>query len=970
MAKKKSTKAEKKQEMPDEAEELAPADGEEMAGEAGEESELKLPTAAEVPESLAVSSAEGTPEMREPTKEELTGEIEEKAPSGPPEFDMDRIEEELYVHKDVNSIQFGILSPKMIKKMASTKIVTPELYDKEGYPVDGGLMDIRLGVIDPGLKCKTCGSKLKECVGHFGYIELARPIIHVKFSRTILNLLKCTCRECGRILIPKNKIDKFNALLEEVEKEKGASARREKVKDVITSLKTVSKCPYCNAKQYKVTFESPTTFMENEKRITAIDIRARLEKIPDDDIKVFGINPTSMRPEWAVLTVMPIPPVTIRPSLTLESGERSEDDLTHKLGDIVRINQRLFENINAGAPEIIIEDLWDLLQYHITTYFDNNVSQLPPARHRSGQPLKTLSERIKSKEGRIRHNLAGKRTNFSARTVISPDPRLELDEVGVPDMIAMKLTVPEIVNDWNKEYLKKFVENGPKKYIGANYIVRPDGKKKKITEETKEQIIEELRPGYAVERHLMDGDIAIFNRQPSLHRMSMMCHKIRVLPGKTFRINPAVCHPYNADFDGDEMNLHIPQTEEARAEAEYLMEVETQLISPKFGLSVMGCIQDAISGNFLLTRDLEYTREEAIDLLFAVGITDFSRLGRKAKVPGKEIFSTLIPEDFNYMGRSKGCISPKKDCEDCPLFKAKKCEKDARVVIKNGRLEEGIMDKSNLGEGSGLLLRNFHKKYGNRATLRFIGNIFKLGTEVLTKHGFSVAISDTDLPEIAVQKLKETLNRAEASVHELIETFRAGNLEAFPGRSIAETLELKILELLNKARNETGKVVDEYADRKAHTLVMAQSGARGNLLNLAQMAACVGQQAMRGKRIEKGYNGRTLSCFKKGDLGADAHGFVRDGFKAGLKPHEFFFMGMTGRDSLMDTALRTPKSGYLYRRLANAMQDLKVEYDHTVRDSRKRIIQFLYGEDGIDVSKSEKGVLDIKKIIENIMMGA
>ena len=439
------------------------------------------------------------------------------------ESKTERIEqEETYIYKQVRSIVFSVLSPKMIKKMASAKIVTPELYDKEGYPVDGGLMDIRLGVIDPGLRCKTCGSKLKECIGHFGYIELARPIIHVKFVNIVLTLLKCTCRECSRILIPDNKIPKIKELLDQIEKEGGVEERRQKVKEVISSLKTVNKCPNCKAKQKKITMEKPTTFIEEDKRLSPIEVRARLEKISDADCEIFGLKVPHVRPEWMVLTVLSIPPVTMRPSITLESGERSEDDLTHKMGDIVRINQRLFENINAGAPEIIVEDLWDLLQYHVTTFFDNNIAQLPPARHRSGQPLKTLTERIKSKEGRIRHNLAGKRTNFSARTVISPDPMLELFEVGVPFLIANKLTVPERVNEWNIQYLKKFVESGPDKYPGANYIIRPDGKKKKITDETKEASLEELQPGYIVERHLLDGDIAIFNRQPSLHRMSMM----------------------------------------------------------------------------------------------------------------------------------------------------------------------------------------------------------------------------------------------------------------------------------------------------------------------------------------------------------------------------------------------------------------------------------------------------------------
>ena len=868
---------------------------------------------------------------------------------------VERLEEEQYIYKQVRSITFSVLSPKMLKKMASAKIVTPELYDKEGYPVDGGLMDIRLGVIDPGLRCKTCGSKLKECIGHFGYIELARPIIHVKFVNIIMTLLKCTCRDCGRILIPDNKISKIKEILDQVEKESGVEDRRQKVKEIIASLKTINKCPHCKSKQRKITLEKPTTFLEDEKRLSPIEVRARLEKIPDSDCEVFGLKVPHVRPEWMVLTVLPIPPVTMRPSITLESGERSEDDLTHKLGDIVRINQRLFENINAGAPEIIVEDLWDLLQYHITTFFDNNIAQLPPARHRSGQPLKTLTERIKSKEGRIRHNLAGKRTNFSARTVISPDPMLELFEVGVPFVIATKLTVPERVNEWNIQYLKTFVEKGPDKYPGANYIIRPDGKKKKITEETKEASLEELQPGYVVERHLMDGDIAIFNRQPSLHRMSMMCHRVKVLPGKTLRLNPAVCTPYNADFDGDEMNLHIPQTEEARAEAEILMEVQTQLISLRYGLSIIGCTQDAISGNYMLTKDTSINRENAIDLLSAVGITDFAKLPRKSVVTGKEIFSVLLPDDFNYSGHSRLCDRSKD-----------KCDKMTHVVIEDGKLISGVMDRNSLGEESGLMLRNVHQKYGKDISIDLLGKIFRLGIEYLFRVGFTSALSDTDMPESAKLKIREDLDLAKKGVNSLIAQFLEGKLEAFPGKTMQETLELRILEVLNKARNETGRIVATHADKRSHTMIMAESGARGNLLNLAQMAACVGQQAMRGKRIEKGFEQRTLSHFRKGDLSPEAHGFISNGFKTSLNPSEFFFGSMTGRDSLMDTALRTPKSGYLYRRLANAMQDLKVEYDNTVRDASKKIIQFEYGEDGIDVSKSENGVINVKRIISTV----
>jgi len=854
------------------------------------------------------------------------------------------MDEQQMVYKKIKEIHFGLISPKMVKQMSAVKVVTPELYDKEGYPVDGGLMDIRMGVIDPGLKCKTCGSKLKECIGHFGYIELARPVIHVNFAKVVLDMLRATCRDCGKIIAPvKGEIDvgvekevkdeEIETISEDISADATIKVKAiEKDEEKTTKAKSALKCPHCKAKQYKITIEKPTTYIENEKRINPIELRTRLEKINDADLKKLGINPKVARPEWMVLTLLAIPPVTIRPSITLQSGERSEDDLTHKLGDIVRINQRLFENINAGAPEIIIEDLWDLLQYHITTFFDNNLPQVPPARHRSGQPLKTLTERIKSKEGRIRHNLVGKRTNFSARTAISPDSMISINEVGIPKEVATKLTVPVKTTEWNKDYLKTFIQNGPKKYPGANYVERPDGRKKKITDETKEQLLEEIQPGYIIERHIMDGDIAIFNRQPSLHRMSMMAHKVRVLPGLTFRLNPAVCAPYNADFDGDEMNLHIPQTEEARAEAEILMMVQTQLISPRYGLSIIGCNMDAISGNYVLTKYMKFTREEAIQLLASVGVEDLSKIPNKKEITGKEVFSVLLPEDFNFNGKAKD---------------------GSPVIIKNGKILEGFMDKANLGEGQGLMLRNIHKKYGSDKALIILGNIFRLGIKALLQNGLTAGISDTDLSKESKDEIDKTLNDAEESVHKMIADFKAGSLEAFPGRSVEETLELRILETLNKARNESGKIVSKGIGKERHTNIMIESGAKGNVISLVQMSAVVGQQALRGHRIDQGYHQRTLSCFKKGDLSPQARGFVKNGFKTGLAPHEFFFMNMTGRDSLMDTALRTPKSGYLYRRLANTLQDIKVCDDGLIKDSGRKVIQFKYVGDNIDISKSE-----------------
>jgi DNA-directed RNA polymerase subunit A' len=854
---------------------------------------------------------------------------------------------EEHVSKIVDYIEFGFFSPTDIKKMSTVKVVTPELYDKEGYPVDGGLMDIRMGVIDPGLRCKSCGGKLKECLGHFGYIELARPVVHLKGMNIILAFLRSTCTDCGRILLSDDDTPKIVDKLETLEKEKGLNAKRKEINLLVNKLKNVKKCPHCKAKQFKVALEKPTTIVENDQRIFPIEIKSKLEMINDDDVQLLGLNPEKCRPEWMILSLLPIPPVTIRPSITLESGERSEDDLTHKLGDIVRINQRLFENINAGAPEIIVEDLWDLLQYHITTFIDNATVAVPPARHRSGEPLKTLTERIKSKEGRFRHNLTGKRVNYSARTLISPDPMIGLNEVGVPLQVAMELTIPERVTEWNLERLKEFINRGPEIYPGANYVLRPDGKKKKITEETKEQLLEELQPGFIVERHLMDSDIAIFNRQPSLHRMSIMAHRVKILPGRSFRLNPSVCTPYNADFDGDEMNLHVPQTEEARSEAESLMEVQTQIITPKNGLNIIACIQDAITGNYLLTKDEEISRNDAASLLLSIGIENVDKLPKTKMVTGKDMFSVLLPDDFDFIG-----------AED---------KKHERLVIKKGKLISGVVDKEYIGEGGGHILRTLYAQYGPDIAIEILGNISKLGIRYLLVNGFSTGIVDTDLSEDVTKKVGEIIADAEKKVDVLIKEYDDGKLEAYPSKTLKETLELKIQEVLNKTRNKAGDLIIANSDETNPTLIMANSGARGNPMNLAQIAALVGQQALRGERITRGYKDRTLSIFKKNDMTASPHGFIRNGYKHGLNPAEFFFHAMTGRDSLMDTALRTPKSGYLYRRLANALQDLKIEYDGTVRTSDGSIVQFLYGDDGIDISRSEGGEINVKRIVRNIV---
>jgi DNA-directed RNA polymerase subunit A' len=520
---------------------------------------------------------------------------------------------------------------------------------------------------------------------------------------------------------------------------------------------------------------------------------------------------------------------------------------------------------------------------------------------------------------------------------------IDVDEVGVPESIAKELTIPVRVNEKNIEVMRKIVSNGSENWPGANYVIRPDGRRKKITEQNKEEISKEISPGYIVERHISNGDIALFNRQPSLHRMSMMAHKIRVMPFKTFRLNPIVCPPYNADFDGDEMNLHIPQTEEAQAEAKELMAVEKHIRSPRFSGPIVGIIRDCLSGLYLLTHgDKKFEREEFVSLIRSVDPE--IEIPDKQTLTGKEIFSLFLPKDFSITHKSKsGDI----------------------VVIKNGKLISGTIDKAAVGDEEGKILDKIIKEYGSDTAKKFLSNITRLSLEYLTSIGFSISISDQDLPEKARAEIKNIIEVVKKDVDELIKSFEKGELKVLTGRTPKESLETLIKRRLNKSLDEIEDVLVKYLKENA-TLIMAKSGARGSLVNAVQTTACIGQEMIMGERMERGYYERTFPHFKKGDISLEAKGFVGRGFRDGLTPFEFFFDSINSRESLMDKSLKTRHSGYMERRLVGALQDLKVEYDGTVRDSSNRIVQFSPGEDGLDPSKVEKGGIDVGRIAEKL----
>jgi len=427
-----------------------------------------------------------------------------------------------------------------------------------------------------------------------------------------------------------------------------------------------------------------------------------------------------------------------------------------------------------------------------------------------------------------------------------------------------------------------------------------------------------------------------------------------VMPYKTFRLNTVVCPPYNADFDGDEMNMHALQNEEARAEARVLMRVQEQILSPRFGENIIGAIQDHISGTYLLTHTNPHFNEtQALDLLRATRIDELpAESGVEDGKPywtGRDLFSELLPDDMNLEFTS---------------------EAGDDVLIEDGQLLSGTIDDSAVGGFGGEIVDTTAKMYSKTRARILINEVASLAMRSIMHFGFSIGIDDESIPEEAEEHIQEAIDNAYERVQELIETYDRGELESLPGRTVDETLEMKIMQTLGKARDSAGDIAEDHFEDDNPAVVMAESGARGSLLNLTQMAGCVGQQAVRGERINRGYEDRTLSHFKQDDLSADAHGFVEASYRSGLGPKEFFFHAMGGREGLVDTAVRTSKSGYLQRRLINALSELETQYDGTVRDTSDTIVQFEFGEDGtspVRVSSDEENSVDVDGIADRVL---
>lgn len=470
----------------------------------------------------------------------------------------------------ITKVQFGIISPQELLNLSVCHVTEATLYDSSGDPKTNGLCDLRMGCIEPRKECLTCQQNYILCPGHFGHIELAKPVFNVQFEDEIMKVLKCVCPKCSRLLVNKEHPTVKNILASTTKNNK---ERFDKIFKLITS-----KAKICGSKaeKYDPLLDNggcgailPSKYENNIKMSNVVMIwktdseggdtkqivmnaewvNAIFKRISLEDAAVMGFSPKWCLPSWMIITVLPVVPQCVRPSVRQYNNQRSEDDLTHIYTEIIKSNNIFKNKLTAKTP--ISNESIDIhtrvIQQHISSLF-NNDGKVANSLSRSGRLLKALGQRISSKEGRIRNNLMGKRVDFSARTVISPDSNLMIGELGVPLKILMNLTFPEIVNKFNINKLYKYIRNGNKVYPGAKRYKRAsDGRTIMLDYVNTSKIV--LEYGDVVDRHLIDGDIVLFNRQPSLHKMSMMAHTVRKMDGFTFRLNPNACKPYNADFD-------------------------------------------------------------------------------------------------------------------------------------------------------------------------------------------------------------------------------------------------------------------------------------------------------------------------------------------------------------------------------------------------------------------------------------
>ena len=852
-------------------------------------------------------------------------------------------------------VQFSMLSPEEIRKNSVVEVTSRDTYINN-KPVIGGLFDPRMGVLEPGTICPTDGMSYIDTPGYFGHIELARPVFFIQHLKEIMKIARCICFKCSKLLINKQQ---HQHILEKKGEDRWdyVFPRASKAKRCGDSIDDGCGCKQPDkiklegmANIYAI-WDELASGDKTQKQKVVIKLTPEIviklfQRISDEDVHFMGFSPLWSRPDWMVCQVLPIAPPAVRPSVKHDAQQRSEDDLTHIYSNIIKTNNFLKDKLSSGMDvnASAIEMSTEILQHSIAMIANNKIKGVAPMAQRSGRPLQCIMGRINSKNGRIRGNLMGKRVDFSARSVITGDPNLSIRQLGVPLKIAKNITKPVVVNDRNRAFLIQLVRNGPDEWPGAKIVERKNGINVSLRYVDRESL--SLENGDTVHRHMMDGDMVLFNRQPSLHRMSMMGHVAKIMHvGDTFRMNVGDTKPYNADFDGDEMNMHMPQSVTAETELKHLAAIPYQMISPTNNTPIIGIFQDSLLGAYRFTRpDITFTLREAMNLLVKFPRMDLEAL----KACGPEISSFQILSQIFPKMSMKYKTKLFDDDRDKDISTSNNV-----MELVNGQYLRGQMEKSVLGSGTKGLLHRICNDFGIHACANFNDDLQNIVTEYMKTSSFSVGMSDLMADQTTHMKILDIIENHKLDVQKLIDRVHLGIFENNTAATNKEYFETQVNNVLNEATNEAGKVGNKSLSKDNRFVMIVESGSKGNAINITQMISCLGQQNVDGKRIPYGFDSRTLPHYTKFDDSPNARGFVENSYISGLTAQELFFHAMGGRVGLIDTAVKTSNTGYVQRRLIKGLEDLKLEYDMTVRNSKGKIIQFAYGDDGFDSTKVE-----------------
>eukprot|EP00923_Selenidium_pygospionis_P016284 GHVN01028506.1.p1 GENE.GHVN01028506.1~~GHVN01028506.1.p1 ORF type:complete len:2000 (-),score=433.87 GHVN01028506.1:415-6282(-) len=884
-----------------------------------------------------------------------------------------------------------------IVRASEVQVVNRELYSSQlGARVPGaggdvikqvpqryGVLDLRLGANDRFNRCETCHQLMSDCTGHWGYLKLHCPVFHIGYFKNLLKVLTCVCKVCGALLVggggdQSHHSAEVRSLASKMRRLKNEPLMKKALfLQIHKRCQSVRSCPVCGERQGLIRKEQKGQLDQFMKVHHVLEDKERnvgsvKKKVIEDLNPIFVqqllrlVSPLAAEvldigsPDKFIVSNVIVPPNTVRPSTSMGDAGSNEDDLTMLLGEIADLNNIMRSYTNGGHQSPQLLGSWEFLQLQSARFVNSEAPGIAQLLTQNNmKPARGVCQRLKGKEGRFRGNLSGKRVDFSGRTVISPDPNCRVSEVVVPEYIAKKMTYPQLVFEANLEEMREVVLKGADTWPGASYVNKREGGKTALRHANRRHVAEALQVGDVVERHMRNGDVVLFNRQPSLHRMSIMAHRARVMPWRTLRFNECVCAPYNADFDGDEMNIHLPQTEEARAEALHLMGVVRNLVTPKNGEPLIAATQDFLSGTFLLThKDAFLTRGE-----FCQACTYMTDGCMMIDMPppaivkpvefwtGKQVINVLLRP--NQTANVMVNFELKEREYDAANKQGEMCRLDGYVLVRNSELLCGAMGKKTLGGSKAGLFFHLLRDNSAEVAAECMNRIAKLAARWFANRGFTIGIDDvTPSPQLTAAK-KMMLEEGYAAVDNEIINYKKGHLQPNPGCTLEQTLEGKVKGILDELRNSAGKECQESLPAFNKPLIMFMSGAKGQLINIAQMIACVGQQNVGGQRIQNGFVDRTLPHFPMRSTHGRARGFVANSFYTGLEPDEFFFHTMSGREGLVDTAVKTAETGYMQRRLMKALEDLSVRYDRTVRTSDGQMVQFVYGDDGLNPSMME-----------------